>query len=743
MKRGRYNHVGVDLENADDRSLRGDNINMFLSPTSDDMDNTEHPSSHSVHTRTIPPQISAVGSVSFLLPTLRQRDHEGSCRSVGQHPEPFDVSPASTATIGLEAEQEHDERDLSQHPRTTAPVTEKCSTQKGSNASPSTKETPAPRSVLEVWWLELTSTLLALSCLMAVVAILKIYQNKPLPDWPEMLSINSVISIFSAFFKAALIMPIAEGIGQLKWTWFSKSRRLSDVSMFDEASRGPWGSLCFLIKQIPYINESFVASLGAFITIAALAIDPFTQSLVEHTVCRRPLGFQQAQISRSNVYSTYNTDHQYRGRTAQSHLDSSMQVALYLGLIDPHNTSSLLNFNCATGNCTFGSEDGGAFFSSLAMCHSCSDISHTLSGNGSIALPWSLSSSDNVLGSTVALSSVPRSGTPMFFQFEAIMRNLTVEDTVEKRNKPFAVQCSLQPCVKTYSAVVNNSKYSEFEKDKGRAAWLQQDSYSPAIPIAFSHVANSTLIDGKWEDCKPSRTANSSSTIKIPVDPKTKLLGYSYLQKVPEWVYYPRECVWWVDLTSYFAMSNALDRLLRNNVSLDFGGGGFENVNGDAWMLKLYAKGRGNLTVANDLMEGLAAAMTAAMRNRPFDDVARQWDKNGDLSVANGTSYEVTTCVEVHWPWIVYPAVMLVLQLVFCSLMVLASRRTGQDEPRVLVDWKSSPLAFLFHGLDGHLHRKLVHIDSVKEMDEVAKTTNVQLCQVHDGDRPNWRFCEG
>ena len=37
--------------------------------------------------------------------------------------------------------------------------------------------------------------------------------------------------------------PIFAGISQLKWTWFSTVRNLSDIQIFDSASRGIFGSL--------------------------------------------------------------------------------------------------------------------------------------------------------------------------------------------------------------------------------------------------------------------------------------------------------------------------------------------------------------------------------------------------------------------------------------------------------------------------------------------------------------------
>ncbi|ORY13276.1 hypothetical protein BCR34DRAFT_481322, partial [Clohesyomyces aquaticus] len=53
-------------------------------------------------------------------------------------------------------------------------------------------------------------------------------------------------SVFSAVAKAALILPVSEAIGQLKWMCFRDESRLWGFLAFDGASRGPWGSLILL-----------------------------------------------------------------------------------------------------------------------------------------------------------------------------------------------------------------------------------------------------------------------------------------------------------------------------------------------------------------------------------------------------------------------------------------------------------------------------------------------------------------
>jgi len=64
------------------------------------------------------------------------------------------------------------------------------------------------------------------------------------------LQINSVISFFATIAKLSLSSAVGAAISQSKWLWYrqAKPRRLQDLQMFDDASRGPWGAVQLLIS---------------------------------------------------------------------------------------------------------------------------------------------------------------------------------------------------------------------------------------------------------------------------------------------------------------------------------------------------------------------------------------------------------------------------------------------------------------------------------------------------------------
>jgi hypothetical protein len=62
------------------------------------------------------------------------------------------------------------------------------------------------------WTAEVLSLLFALLSLLGLVATLIAHQNKPLPDWPQLVSLNSIISLFSLLIRTSIGVVLAEGL---------------------------------------------------------------------------------------------------------------------------------------------------------------------------------------------------------------------------------------------------------------------------------------------------------------------------------------------------------------------------------------------------------------------------------------------------------------------------------------------------------------------------------------------------
>jgi hypothetical protein len=103
------------------------------------------------------------------------------------------------------------------------------------------------RITTDWWWWELASWLVSFSCVTAIFGMLLYYDGKQQPSHVlKGVTLNAFIAVFSGVAKAAMILPVSEAIGQLKWIWVQQEKRLFDILAFDNASRGPWGSLMLL-----------------------------------------------------------------------------------------------------------------------------------------------------------------------------------------------------------------------------------------------------------------------------------------------------------------------------------------------------------------------------------------------------------------------------------------------------------------------------------------------------------------
>jgi len=144
-------------------------------------------------------------------------------------------------------------------------------------------KTPWPllkRVSLFGWWWELGAILVSLISMSLILTILCYMNGRLLSDWKLPIQLNSLIAIFSTFARSALMLALAEGLSQLKWNHFEKRHSTLDrLQIYDEASRGPWGSVMYLVRM--WKDMRAVAALGALLTILALAFEPFTQQIIE------------------------------------------------------------------------------------------------------------------------------------------------------------------------------------------------------------------------------------------------------------------------------------------------------------------------------------------------------------------------------------------------------------------------------------------------------------------------------
>lgn len=215
-----------------------------------------------------------------------------------------------------------------------------------------------------------------------------------------------------------------------------------------------------MTERADNLNLSWLANIGAIITIAASAVDPFSQQIIQSQPCLWPVAGATAGIPKTQKFGAGIFSPSIKPR-----ITGSMQAAIYMSLLSPlQNSSAAVTANCRTGNCTF--PDDGATFSTLAICQSCVDISDTITYNTSHAYahkPATIPSGAHVDGYYTMFESLESSGwfsEKTIFAFEALMsRNVTNDTNVDD----FAIACGITPCLKTFAANITDTIYQETE----------------------------------------------------------------------------------------------------------------------------------------------------------------------------------------------------------------------------------------------------------------------------------------
>jgi hypothetical protein len=64
---------------------------------------------------------------------------------------------------------------------------------------------------IDYWWKCLVACAVMLCSLMAIILILALHQDRPLPNWPFSITLNALISTMLAILKSSMLAIIAAG----------------------------------------------------------------------------------------------------------------------------------------------------------------------------------------------------------------------------------------------------------------------------------------------------------------------------------------------------------------------------------------------------------------------------------------------------------------------------------------------------------------------------------------------------
>jgi hypothetical protein len=576
--------------------------------------------------------------------------------------------------------------------------------------------------------------LISAICMGAIIAVLVVLRDQPLAKWPFTsmgLTLNAFVSILSRIAGAALLLPVAEALGQLKWSWFIKgdSKKMWDFEMFDNASRGPWGSLLLLI----HTKGKTIAALGALVTLSALALDPFFQQVV---VFPEPWTLQAAistipHVLRYEPPLTREFTNGYEASQKDADIEKIADAFFLSNGTQPvvfgNGTRPDIPLACPTSKCTWPT------YKTLGMCSQCaetpqlisfacldtrvdwtSELNATISSypnatvcgyflNATSEAPTLMSGyvmgkDGQPQGEALLMRTVPLISNPMR---EALwggsinfkhMRNPVIDVLISSTSSradvlanipPKVHECVLTWCVKTVESsyvggtyhenitetfdntTVGDWPWSTFLYDDGSTEQIYLENVTVTTPST-----NPNLTDVSWG--LDNYTMSKTVLIFDRLFPAFTTLSDNATEPILRW--------------RLGSLTEVRTRILNFN----------------PWLLP------NNVT---NHMARLAGAVTNVVRS------------SSSAETIVGEAFDQEVYVLVRWAWLSLPIGLLLISFVFLLATVVKS---AMEKDQVSIR-KNSAIATLLYGLPDHYQKKLAKSDSKGTPRARAKELKVKL----------------
>ncbi|KAI0545793.1 hypothetical protein F4679DRAFT_559831 [Xylaria curta] len=595
------------------------------------------------------------------------------------------------------------------------------------------------------WTWEYVSLALSASAVAALMALLASVDHLPLSHWKLFLSPNAAVSTLAAISRAALGFAISSCLGQAKWNWFMKRPdSLLVFERFDDASRGPWGSLWLIV----WLRACHWVAIGAAITITLLGFEPLFQAILSFDGNMEPTDeYLNAYIGRSEalgvgLYFGDSAAPKIRVPLPQNETvwlepsryqpDLGMISAIYSGLYNSSTTENqTVSFTCPTANCTW------APFTTLAICSACKDVTSSLkryeiegTNLGTIQGPerytnWTIHAlpevnitnesenypyyycPDNCPGWPALMVATRLTNHQRTISFKNLSSMITTvqilkADEVSAARLNWsdvtvaATECALYFCTKAHRSSIKQGKLDEETVE----TWFERDSNS-YIPIGGPGRYNFTAFD--------ERNNYSLYTGSGDVPDRSSL--------------------------RLFIPTEAIDRLnlpssVRDSFHLSYAavGSTVHFMNDDFFTEKL-------LVWADSPTNDVRPIITDVLYNSTnlsmtFDRLSHSlsnWMRDISPVKQNGKTQEWVVRIKVTWPYIVPPLVEFIIGLVFCLFTIFETRRLGLDP------WKTDTIATLTHSVDAETRAQLRHARRHGYLDKTAKAITVKLQDVGTG----------
>ncbi|EJT71271.1 hypothetical protein GGTG_10530 [Gaeumannomyces tritici R3-111a-1] len=507
------------------------------------------------------------------------------------------------------------------------------------------------------WWWETLAIAASVLCTAGIVAVLARMNGRPLANWDFILGLPATIAVFSTAAKSLAVVALTASIGQSKWLHFRAAPRpLRDLDRFDEASRGPMGSLK-LVGAGPW----GLATIGALATVLALGFDVFVQQLVRLETRDVPFDDARAVLGLSHDYITgakipAGLDlSSAKSRIEGSTVDVSMQGAIYRGLFGLDSPT----LSRCPGSCSW---DGPHV--SLGFMSTCYNVTEAAldSIDRSIFTNWT-TSVDN-------LSLVTPGGVNMAVGFSPTSWQTVISvnsTTLLKDSRWYSERSSTRPVPPLKPERPDIVRVAMLRTASDRTNYIvnpdQMEIIECDISLAARRFSNVTVSGGVL------LIGAEENILMTPGDP-TFVRGHGYITTMLNQTHLP---VLRINVADIFAISEFF-------LSPRFVGSFYDGL---------------SLTTQLGAPTGVGSAFKSGNMTQIVHNMTRSMSdqlRSTFNVTAPGRTIRQVAFVQVQWVWLVLP---LAVQLASALLLGLVLARTAAW--RDLQPWKSSSVAVLLH----------------------------------------------
>lgn len=389
-----------------------------------------------------------------------------------------------------------------------------------------------------------------------------------------------------------------------------------------------------------------------------------------------------------------------------SEISTNATSAISSAIFDQSNSSRLVMPNCPTGNCKFPP------FRSLAVCSSCSDVSHLLSSTqehlpcNSFATTYkhtlpngvhlNITDSSGWMRGYISTRALPNYEDPEPLPGAKDFGNSTALDftaisvaTGANRSDASAHHCSLYWCINTYS--VNMT----------------------------SNIMDQTLVDSYYD---PNAGIEVEGLV-LHQSAKDNLTATRFNVHQDSSIYLNE---WLVDK---FSITNEYDSYCVNDEK--------EDRVSSSPTTNDYLQPILNSRIP-DLFERLAESLTAHIRKGGMRANNGSVVKFGisPAEPAHGVSWIMQTQIQVRWAWIILPAALILSTVIFVLITIAQTKRRG------LGSWKSASMPLLASGLDEKVQHEMRILGNLAQAENLAEDVYVRLVKDPDANSI-WRLDSG